>query len=417
MRYGERIEYVGPGFIDGKSCVGTGYPYENIDDYITAYSDANGLENGMLVYDTNYGVTWQIYSTTGAGVSVSVSTDWTAQLYDGRFHVACLFIGTAPKSETSFNGLRTEDGYSVQENDVVLVVGDYPNLNGIWVAHETLDWERHSIFDESIDNIRAVTFVVDNGDNYKNSQWRFSTIGDITPETLNSSYQTFINNVELFMSYTWLNFEMIGGNYPVKEVTSGSTAISTHDVMVSADATDGQVGVARQVWQHQPNVEYRLIKTDNSTNKVVYGISSDPYDKHVLLEQSDWVSIINPENNASDSSGFIVLSNRINKIIIPSAITVAGQLDIDIPSGYRLWQLRVYVSTPGGGSGDSYLNIGTSSGAFDLASSEGIDVDGVVSVVDIDDNTVTEVWVSEVGGGFGFDSNEITVEYHVIKEN
>jgi len=389
--------------VDVKTYVGPGHIFENMDE-LMVHKDV--LIDSMIVHDANYSVSWKV---------IKSGETWLYELYDGQFHVRCVltFGDALPLSGLLIQGLTTADGISCAENDVILVVNTHPNLNGIWIVHESIPWTRHPIFDEAIDNLRAITIIADNGTIYKNAQWQLTTIGDITPATLNSDYSDFVNDIDLFESYTWLHFEILGRGYPLLSLTSGTSQIGPHSIITKSDTTSGDVIIERTHWHHIPNLEYKILKTDPSANRVIYKVPYTSYDFHVLLEEGDWFTITNPTNNNTDPSEYIVFTNRINKLIIPTAVSADGKLDIDVPTGYRLWQIRGYVSSAG--TADTILDIGKTSGTDNIAAAVGYTDDGAMVVLDVDDNTITEVWISDYGN-LGWNGNSVTFQLHVIKE-
>jgi len=432
MRIGEQIRFTGPGNLDSKKQVGTGYEYESIDEFLSKLSNTNALQNGMLVEDVDYGITWQIYSTTSDSVSVSVSTDWAARLYDGRFRVKSIsnlptsIVDDGPPTELEISGSTTYDGVTNTEGDVVMVVNADGPMNGIWIVHESEPWERHPIFDQSVDNIRAVTFVVDNGTLFKNTQWQFTTRGDIYPTDLVSDPSILYNDVDEYLSYTWLNFEMIGGGYP--DNFSDITNKTTGYMGINAAAENKDVYAFTDTLM--PYREYLIQKIDTSSNMVYLLTKNDGDVRAILPDTNDWakVKLTTAEPTAqtgaigSGGSGslyeddeVVVYSNRVMKKLEPTAVSAAGQLSESVASGNLTGVIVAYVSADGG-VGDSYLNLGTTSGAFDIASSITIDQDGTKSYLEINDSTITDIWVSEVGGGFGFNGNTVTFEIYTVKQ-
>lgn len=362
--------------LDTKHFVKEGSIFPNIDTLLT--NSPVGLYEKMLINDANYSIIWEVYLEDSA---------WKVKLYDGKFKVKVVSLG----SISSLSGAKTIDGVSCVEEDVVLLVGQItPHMNGVWVV-KTGAWERHAIFNVSTDGINfpGVTFVVSEG-TYKNSQWKFTTLGDITMS----------DNPADFATATWLDFEAVdpSKNSTVSSIsTSGSiTRFSKFNLIDCTTNNIELLSIANLFY----NEEYSVIKTDQTNNQVIIKSSSGK-PLWVLLEQNDFATYF-----VTSDYQYHFKSNRKNLLLTTDVMSDDGKLSLDAPAGYLLW--GIYVTAT-----DAIdIDFGTTSGGTDLGTHSCTTDETFLEIKD----EVTEIWVSD-NSGTGWDGVSITCKLLLVSLN
>lgn len=355
---------VGKEPLDVKSAVGNGLLFTNINNFLTNCPES-AIYDGMLVQDTTYSITWQIYYN---------ETEFKAKLYDGKFNVKSVSLVNV----ASLSGAQTISGVSCVAEDIVLLAGqNTPHMNGVWIVKSGA-WQRHLIFNVSTDGINfpGVTFVVTDG-TYKNSQWKLTTVGTISMS----------DNPADFFTATWLDFESIdpSKNSIVSSVSSNSS-ISRFNKFNLIDATSGDISLISTANVFY-NEEYSVIKTDQSNNYVIINDSSAK-PLWILLEQNDFATYF-----VTSDYEYHFKSNRKNLLYQAAEISADGKLSIDPPAGYMLWAIFITASDT------IYFDIGTTSGASDIISAQECGITEVT--VEVKDE-VSQVWLKETSeSGWG----------------
>lgn len=365
--------------VDIKTIVGDGYLFEDISDLLTR-CPKSALFDGMLIQDTINNVTWQLYYN---------GSTYQAKLYDGKFKVKAVSL----VSIESLSGTKTIDGVSCIAEDIVLLVGQQtPHMNGVWVV-KSGTWERHAIFNVSTDGINfpGVTFIVSEG-TYKNSQWKLTTVGDITMS----------NNPADFFTATWLDFEAVDPtkNSLVYEIsTDGSVTRFNKFNLVDCSSGDVNLLLSASLFS---NEEYSVIKTDQSSNYVILNSpSGSSYPLWILKEQNDFVKFF-----VTSDYSYHFQSNRKNLLLTTDAMSDDGKLSLDVPAGYLLW--GIYVTAT-----DAIdIDFGTTSGGTDLGTHSCTTDETFLEIKD----EITEVWVSD-NSGTGWDGVSITCKLLLISLN
>lgn len=373
----EQFFTVGPFPLDAKMAVGDGYMFTTIEDFLERIGET-ALSDGMLVQDKNYSVTWQLYKE---------GDEWKWRLYDGKFKVKSIsLINIHPLS-----GAKTISGVSCVAEDIVLLANQQtPHMNGVWIVKSGA-WQRHPIFDSTTDGINfpGVTFVVANGD-YKNSQWKLTTVGDITMS----------DNPADFLTATWLDFEAVdpSKNSLVSEISTDGS-ITRFNKFNLVDASSGDVNLLLSAGLFS-NEEYSVIKTDQSANYVILNaVNSKP--QWILLEQNDYAKFF-----VTSDYSYHFQSNRKNLLLITDAMSDDGKLSLDVPAGYLLW--GIYVAA----TDDIDIDFGTTSGGTDLGTHNCSTTETFLEIKD----EVTEVWVSD-NAGTGWDGVSITCKLLIVSLN
>ncbi len=395
--------------VDSKKSLAPGAYFNTLTELLTYLNDvsSDAYYEGFTFEDPNNSITWQLYND---------GSTWKARVYDGSFYVKAININSAtPLVDTEIQGSATCDGVLCEEGDVVLCPAWLGPLNGVYIVHEDEPWERLSIFDEATDTLTGIIFVASQGTNYKNSQWIYSTKGTIIPDgTLTVGYSDWVHYPSTFGTYTWLNFEMVGGQHPLLNVSVASPSINMYNFNVFCDTSSNDIEIDRSYSNFIPFKEYKMVKT-NKDNEVLFSINSVYYG--LLLDKRDYFNctlLKNPYDPASDTvdDSFAFESNREHKLI-EATISADGKL-MDVPVGYRLFNIKGSAS---GGTGTAYLKIGSSSAASDLIANVEYENDGTIVNSFINETAITEIWISEVvPGSFGFEGNTITYEVLIVKE-
>lgn len=359
---------VNPRPLDAKTVIGNDYLFENISDLITNCPKA-ALYDGMLVQDTNFAVTWQIYYT---------GTEFKAKVYDGKFNVKSVSLTAI----TSLSGAKTISGVSCVAEDIVLLAGENtPHMNGVWVV-KTGAWERHEIFSSNTNGINfpGVIFVVTEG-TYKNSQWKFTTMGEIVMS----------DNIADFYTTTLLDFECIDpSKNQIPLETNISTNIGRFNKTVLADATAGDISLVLSSSIFF-NEEYFIKKIDNTSNKIIV-TKANQKPLYVLNTPQDWVKLsnnINPSLNIlSDIRDYNVesYSSKYNITFINDTIVSDSQISNSVPSGYTLYSISMSTN-----SDTANINLGTTAGASDIGI---INVTTTETHVKLDSSDISDIFVS-----------------------
>jgi hypothetical protein len=259
--------------IDAKSIVGESFLYKTIDDLVNAGNDSM-LENGMVVNDANYGVTWQIYKE---------GTEWKYRLLNGMFYVDA--VATSHLDVTVIDVLSEIDGVTGVEGNIVLCVNEFdPEDNGIWVMSEE-GWYRHPIFDETSTQLSGVHIRIKDGTKYKNSIWLLSNYGDITIGT-DSIYfeqlliQTDTNDNSVTSAVKYSNFN----NSTDQRITLGSNLV--------------------------PGQEYIIRKTSDNDNAIVLVTPTTLNYVGTLNKKDDWIKFIPTTGASIPDDWFIMFSNQ-----------------------------------------------------------------------------------------------------------
>lgn len=351
------------GEYDIKKIVGPRQHFTTIEELILK-CPAPALVDGLLIEDMNYSVTWQLYKKDSA---------WKYRLYDGTFYVAAVVMGSPNIVSNVFNGAHTGDGHVLVTGETALVVNyTAPHMNGLWRVNTDGAWVRHPFFDSGdLDNIYGVMFVPMNGTTYKNTQWVFTTYGDIT----------LSSDATDFSTATWLDFEMLTPtkNYLSQSVTEpGSIARFQKNTYADATTADIEMSASAALML---GVEYNLYKEDTTANYVVLtSASGTPI--WVLTEQNDYVTFHQTE--AGD--GYKFKSNRKNSLLVPAQLSADGKLSIDVPTGYLLWGIHIKASA------EIILTLGTSDGGAQIDA--GYEATTAWTFKEVKDE-ITEIWVKE----------------------
>lgn len=395
--------------LDPKKIVGPGQAFETIDELLL-FSDL--LTEGLLVEDTNYGIVWQLYLDGEV---------WKNQIYDGTFYVRVCDAVSAPiLTDYYFEGLQTIDDVELEEDDNILVANSLPQLNGIWIVSEGR-WTRHPIFNESIDNLVGVKFIVSEGFVYKNSQWEFTTKGDITPATLAQNASLLAgdeDDIALFNSYSYLTFELIGGKYVQFDSFTSPMNVTINRFNFFSVANCMQYSLTLTQEYFIASRPYTLTKVDESVNVLALNLSgvndTFPPWHWVLTEQNDWVEYI-----ALDDKGdnFMFKSNRINKAVTSFTgdsgaypIDRNCRIDFDLPVGYRLYSITVVVITEGTDS--ATLSLGSTSLGHEFSEDVEYELGGAPPVTTIVNQTeIADVYVSGT-----WNECELYCSFLIVKE-
>jgi hypothetical protein len=375
---GSQLFTTGPFPLDGKRSISSSFEFKTINELIK-FGGKTAFSEGMLVEDYTNAVVWQLYLD---------GDDFKAKIFDGRFRVKSV----ATTAIALLSGEKTINGATCSADDDVLLANEItPHMNGVWTVKEG-SWVRNPLF--SIDtggiNFLGTTFVVEDGD-FKNSQWKFTTVGDITMS----------NNPADFSSATWLDFEAID---PSKNIInyeiSSSGSISRFHKHTFVNAASGDV-TALLMTSIFLNEEYLIQKIDRTSNLVLVNLSSDRT-VHVLTEENDWAKII--VTTFSPTAKYYIISNRINKTIIPSDATANGKIS-DVSSGYLTYQIKFTSTT------EIYLNVGTTDGGSDIESGLYIDA-GETETLIVNASTISEIWLSSAD----WNSSTVSTEILIVKE-
>lgn len=164
----KQLLYVGGGLIDAKTHVGRNEYFQSIEELLV--SIPSSLEEGLIISDANFSVSWQIYKE---------GETWKYRLHQGMFYVDAVAINNI-SGITTKQVSHTVDGSLRGEGAKLLVAGQTDQTeNGIWVVHEGVNWERHPIFDDNFDDLVGVTIKIKTGNSYQNSTWRLANYNDI----------------------------------------------------------------------------------------------------------------------------------------------------------------------------------------------------------------------------------------------
>lgn len=371
--------------LDAKSSIGSGRLFSSIEDFLDR-CPTTAIANGMLIQDTNYSVTWQIYNT-GSG--------WAAKIYDGKFSVKSVALTyiTDPLS-----GTKTISGVSCVEDDIVLLTAQAtPHMNGVWIVKSST-WERHPIFASSTNGINfpGVTFVVTEG-TYKNSQWKLTTVGELVMS----------DSVAEFYSSSLLDFECIDpskNSIPLNISLSNSIGRFNKNTYVDATASDITVSFSASTFF---NEDYLIKKTDTSSNKVIV-VNPSQQPVFILSNSQDWVKLsnnIDPSLNILSDLGdyeFQYYSNTACVTFVNEDVVYDSQLSNSIPANYSLYSITLSAD-----SDIAVVSLGTTSDATDITDAVGIGVTPVTVIVDSSD--VTDVYIASADwGGLTVSSSMLT---------
>jgi len=410
------FRYTGKGDLNERKTIGSSRSIKSIDEYITLYSEIEALTDGEIVQHADYGVSYKLYYDT-------VSSEWKARVYDGVIQVKAVNIGDVAENPVPI-GDRTIDGVSIVEGDWILCPSWYGPLRGIYKHDGANGWVRHPLFDESTESLSGITIQVTHGDYYKDSQWKYTTVGMITPDNeLSTTINDFSSDPTTFFTYTHLVFEMIGGNYKPSEYYPEVSELFDFDILI--DTSSGDVECSKLFQRYIPFKEYTWVKThDNNLAIVNFNQSINPEDTIILKDKNDWIKSKLLVNPPVDKSSFYFLTNRENKVVTVTAIA-DGKI-YDVPTGYMIYSLTGRLTTPQTtptpDQDSLFLFLGSTIGDYDLTDTglSGYYNDGTVQqdIVLENKRQVSEIWISEFtdsGALQGWDDAEIEFKIHLIK--
>lgn len=391
------------GPVDAKSTVGAAYsPYSDVEAMPDVYKS-----HGQLIYDVPKGVHWEV---------IADGTGFSKRIFDGVIHVKALCEG----SLYPFGVLSTTiDGVSLTTDDAVLVVGDFPQLNGIYLigggdgVYD--DYRRHPAFDKPTDDLSNVIFIVDEGTKWKNSQWIFTNKGDIT---VTEDYQNAEGDTILWdywygvvgenyglmcsdviynsgspggmhpiygldflgtgISDTHLNFELVNSQaYNSNLISSEYGLISKFDRINYVDTSSNNVQIitnnAAEIGTTllSVNMEYLVQKISSDTNYVSFGVvdyTSNSLPEKVIYKKDDWIkfSLYQNPSDVTDISTFST-SNRNTYIINLGSYSSDGLITDTIPAGYDVFGFSGFITNNASSPSDlGYIGIGTTTDASDI---------------------------------------------------
>jgi hypothetical protein len=401
----------GPYPLDGKAFVGTGFTYETIENLLEN-APSSILYEGMLVVDTNYSVTWQIYYDGSA---------WQKRIYDGMFHVKTIYAGNI-FNEAGVN--TTLNGVSINEGDIVFQVGGLPQLRGLYTLTSDSVYRRHPLFKYVNDQLTNVIIVADDGTTWKNSQWVFTNTGtptvttdyndgdptnpmlwdDFMAVTPASYWQTMIaalgqphveaialqvspyyydfcsSDLELAsdiwgkgVSDTWLNFEMTNGqSYDTYKNVGFDTFI--RNVVIDASATDVAIDFPFHSYLGRttslvPSVEYYAQRIDSVSDYYAYldtgsFVGNETLPECIFKESGDYAKFMMYQNptNVTDLTLVLNTNRKVRNYSAGTYVTDTAISDFVVPQGYNIFAIKGTVS----GGSSANIGIGTTSDASDI---------------------------------------------------
>ncbi len=392
--------------IDALSSVGSKSTFKTIDEMLIALPDSV-FSSGMLVNDFENGITWQLYYN-GA---------WKARIYDGVIHVKA--VDTNGIDPTW--GFSTVDGISLGSGDSVLLAGTIGPLCGIYIWDGS-SYTRHPLFDESVDSLTGITIVATDGISYKNSQWKFVTPGVIIPDgNLSVTAQDFANDPTTFLTYTYLNFEMLGGHY----TPSGFYPLDSgrYDFDMFIDSSSGDVECGKQDLTYFPNKEYTWVKKTDDNIVIVspstFRAEGSFVENFVLLNKGDYLKVKLLTNPVVNADSFIYYTNRVNKII---TLTVNSDgLIYTVPEGYLLYSITGKLTTPTDNTEHDYVLLTFGKENDGNANLDALDLnnDGNSDTANsafgnkfITDPSITTIWATSV---HDWDGAKAEIKIHLVK--
>ena len=323
------ILVTGPTNLDVKASVGPGRVFTSMEDFLDR-CPTTALVDPMLIQDTNFSVTWQLYKE---------GDEWKYRLHQGMFYIDAVEINNIVNISIKDTS-HTVDGDLYEEGANILVVGQsFASENGIWKVHEGTSWERHPIFNDNFDDLVGLTIKIKQGNVFKNSMWHLVNYGDIE------------------IGITDVYFDQIRDIPNTREIVTTSTgthnafALTSYDKNIRVNATLNPAIITAYTTLFVGK-EYYITKDDLTDNPVVVvDGATGGLKKYIgtLNKRGDWIKFIPTTDGSYTNYSYWSVSKTDNLTTYIKTITSHDNIYISKEEVY------VMCSVSSSGSSNVYL--------------------------------------------------------------